>query len=179
VAEQRISRGGSRPLRFPARPAIFWPACSNIVIWAGAEEITDRDQPSRTSRRSLRGSRIVANRPHGILNVFEKLGRTFAMRAVPRLTERAKEPGGRHMLRSVLLAGTAAVVMGATAAMADNKSDCQKGVAMIKAELKKKHPAPRLVTLRKELSDAETEVIEEDWSECLDHIKSARAALSK
>jgi len=83
------------------------------------------------------------------------------------------------MLRSVLLAGTAAVVMGATAAMADNKSDSQKGVAMIKAELKKKHPAPRLVTLRKELSDAETEVIEEDWSECLDHIKSARAALSK
>jgi hypothetical protein len=29
------------------------------------------------------------------------------------------------------------------------------------------------------LSDAETEVIEEDRSECLDHIKTARAALSK
>ena len=63
--------------------------------------------------------------------------------------------------------------------MADNKSDCQKGVAMIKAELKKKHPAPVLVTLGKALSDAETEVIEEDWFECLDHIKTARAALSK
>ena len=83
------------------------------------------------------------------------------------------------MLRSVLLAATAAVTMSATAAMADNKSDCQKGVAMIKAELKNRHPAPVLVTLRKALSDAETEVIEEDWSECMDHIKTARAALSK
>jgi hypothetical protein len=65
------------------------------------------------------------------------------------------------MLRSVLLAATAAVMMSATAAMADNKSDCQKGVAMIKAELKKSHPAPVLVTLRKAFRDAEAEVIEE------------------
>ena len=83
-------------------------------------------------------------------------------------------------MRSVLLTAAAAVMMSATAAIADNKSDCQKGVAMIKGELKKKHPAPVLVTLRKALSDAETEVIEEDyWSECMDHIKTARAALSK
>jgi hypothetical protein len=95
------------------------------------------------------------------------------------LTERAKSIGGQDMLRLVLLAATAAVVMSVTAAMADNKSDCQKGLAMIKAELKKKHPAPVLATLRKALSDAETEVIEEDWSECMDHIKTARAALSK
>jgi hypothetical protein len=82
-------------------------------------------------------------------------------------------------MRSVLLTAAAAVMMSATAAIADNKSDCQKGVAMIKAELKKKHSAPLLVTLRKALSDAETEVIEEDWSECMDHIKTARGALSK
>jgi hypothetical protein len=100
------------------------------------------------------------------------------MRAVLRLTERAKSFGGRHR-RSVLLAATAAVMMSAPAAMADNQSDCQDGVAMIKAELKKEHPAPVLVTLRKALSDAETEVIEEDWSECMDHIKTARTALSK
>ena len=43
------------------------------------------------------------------------------------------------------------------------------------AEWMKQHPAERLAAL----SDAETEVIEEDWSECLDHIKTARAALSK
>ncbi len=47
---------------------------------------------------------------------------------------------------------------------------------MIKAKLKKKHPAPVLITLRKVLSDAETEVMEEDLSECMDHIKTARSA---
>ena len=83
------------------------------------------------------------------------------------------------MLRSVLLAATAVMMMSPIAAMADNKSDCQNGVAMIKAELKKKHPEPVLVTLRKALSDAETEVIEADWSECMDHIKTARTALGK
>ncbi len=79
-------------------------------------------------------------------------------------------------MRSVLLPAAAAVMMSATAAMAGNKSDCQKGVAIIKAELKKKHPAPVLVTLRKALSNAETEVIEEDCSECTDQIKTARRA---
>ena len=50
-------------------------------------------------------------------------------------------------MRSVLLpAAAAAVTMSATAAMADNKFDCQKGVAMIKSELKKKHPARVLVS---------------------------------
>ena len=83
------------------------------------------------------------------------------------------------MLRSVLLGAMAAVMISATAATADNRSDCQKGVAMIKAELKKKHPAPVIATLRKALSDAENEVMEADWSECMDYIKTARAALSK
>jgi hypothetical protein len=41
-------------------------------------------------------------------------------------------------MRSVLLPVAAAVMMSATAALADNKSDCQKGVAMIKEKLKKK-----------------------------------------
>jgi len=83
------------------------------------------------------------------------------------------------MLRSILLISTAAVMMTTTAAMADNKSDCQKGVSMIKAELKKKHPEPVLAALRKALSDAETEVMEADWSECMDYIKAARSALKK
>ena len=82
------------------------------------------------------------------------------------------------MLRSILLT-TAVVTLSATAAMADSKSDCRKGVAMIKAELKKKHPEPVLATLRKALSDAENEVMEEDWNECLDFIKTARDALRK
>jgi hypothetical protein len=82
-------------------------------------------------------------------------------------------------MRSVLLPVAAAVMMSANAALADNKSNCQKGVAMIKAKVRKKHPAPVLVTLRKALSDAETGVREEGWSECMDHIKTARAARSK
>jgi uncharacterized protein YqgV (UPF0045/DUF77 family) len=83
------------------------------------------------------------------------------------------------MLRSVLLAALTVVMVSTNPAMANNKSDCQKGVAMIKAELKRKHPEPVLVTLRKALSDAQTEVIEADWSECMDYIKTARAALHK
>jgi hypothetical protein len=83
------------------------------------------------------------------------------------------------MLRSVLLAVTPAVLMSATSAMADDKSDCQKGVAMIKAELEKKHPERVLVTLRKALSDAELEEAEGDWSDCMKYIKTARASLGK
>ena len=83
------------------------------------------------------------------------------------------------MLRSVPLAVMSVVLMSTTAAMADDKSDCQKGVAMIKAELKKKHPERVLVSLRTALIDAELEVAEEDWSECMNYIKTARAALGK
>ena len=50
---------------------------------------------------------------------------------------------------------------------------------MIKAELKKKHPEPVLVTLRKALSDADLEEVEGDWSDCMKYIKMARAALGK
>jgi hypothetical protein len=63
--------------------------------------------------------------------------------------------------------------------MADDKSDCQKGLAMIKAELKKAHPATVQEALRKALSDAELEEGEQDWSECMTFIKTARAALKK
>lgn len=83
------------------------------------------------------------------------------------------------MLRSLLLGATAAVTMSTTVAITDDKSNCQIGVAMIKAELKKEHPKPVLETLRKALSDAELEVEEKDWSECMNYIKFARAALSK
>jgi hypothetical protein len=83
------------------------------------------------------------------------------------------------MLRSVLLAVMATVWMSTTAAMADDKSDCLKGVAMIKAELKKTHPEAVLEKLRKALSDTDLEVGEQDWSECMNYVKAARAALKK
>jgi hypothetical protein len=82
------------------------------------------------------------------------------------------------MLRSVLLAVTSVAFLTATtAAMADDKSDCMKGVAMIKAELKKKHPEKVLASLRDALSNTDLEVAEEDWSECITYINKARAAL--
>ena len=83
------------------------------------------------------------------------------------------------MLRSALFVAAAAVIMSATAAVADDKSDCQKGVAMIKAELKKNHPKPVQETLRKALSDIDLELGEEDWSECMNYVRTARAALKK
>jgi hypothetical protein len=46
-------------------------------------------------------------------------------------------------MRAVLLPVAAAVTMSATAAMADNKSECQKGIAMIKAELKEETLTPQ------------------------------------
>jgi hypothetical protein len=83
------------------------------------------------------------------------------------------------MLRSFLLALTSAVLMSTATARANDKSDCQKGVAMIKAELKKKHPERVLVTLRSALSDAELEEAEEDWSDCMKYVKTARAVVRK
>jgi len=81
-------------------------------------------------------------------------------------------------MRSVLLAATAARMMSATATMAEKirlperRRDDQGGT-------QEETSATVLVTLHTALSDAETEVIEEDWSECLDLIKTARTALGK
>lgn len=72
-----------------------------------------------------------------------------------------------------LIAATAAP----SGALADQKSDCLKGVAMIKAQLKKKHPQPVLDQLRKALDGAETEVAENDWPECIDFVAGARKAM--
>ena len=81
------------------------------------------------------------------------------------------------MLRLIPFAAALAVVLAAGPALADAKADCTKGVAMIKAELKKKHPPAVIEKLKKALSDAETEVMENDWSECLEFIAAARKAL--
>ncbi len=64
-------------------------------------------------------------------------------------------------------------------AFADSKADCTKGVAMIKAELAKKHPAAVREQLKKALDSAEGEVVENDWGECLDYVAAARKAISK
>ena len=71
------------------------------------------------------------------------------------------------------------MVTSTTSAFADRQSDCIKGVAMIKAQLKQKHPATVLEELRKALSGAEQEVQETDWSECLDYIKAAQKLVGR
>jgi hypothetical protein len=83
------------------------------------------------------------------------------------------------MLRTVAFLAAVVVVASATSAFADRKSDCVKGIAVIKAELKKKHRAPVLDELRKALGGAEQEVQETDWSECLDYIKAAQKAVGR
>jgi hypothetical protein len=65
------------------------------------------------------------------------------------------------------------------AALADQKSDCMKGVAMIKTQLKRKHPQPVLDQLQKALEGAQMEIAENDWPECLDYIGAARKALQR
>ena len=82
-------------------------------------------------------------------------------------------------MRCSVLWISVAVVFGASAALADDKSQCEKGVAMIKAELAKKHPKSVVATLKKALDDADNETLENDWSECVTKIKPARAALRK
>ncbi len=80
--------------------------------------------------------------------------------------------------RSVLLISLVLIALSGPA-FADSKADCTKGVAMIKAELAKKHPAAVREQLKKALDSAEGEVVENDWGECLDYVAAARKAISK
>jgi len=79
---------------------------------------------------------------------------------------------------SVFLASLALIALPCPA-FADRNADCTKGVAMIKVELTKKHPAAVRELLKKALDSAEGEVIENDWGECLDYVAAARKAISK
>ena len=69
--------------------------------------------------------------------------------------------------------------LGITPALADQKTECLRGVSMIKAALTKKHPDDVRERLRQALSNAQNEVVENDWSECATYIAEARKALGK
>ena len=64
-------------------------------------------------------------------------------------------------------------------AWADDKADCLAGVDMIKAEIAKNPPKPVLDRLRKALRDAERELKEGEFDECLDAVNDAKKALRK
>ena len=64
-------------------------------------------------------------------------------------------------------------------AWADQESDCQKGITMLKSEVKKKHPKPVRDQLQKALKDAQKEDGEGDWDECFDAVKAGTRALGR
>ena len=64
-------------------------------------------------------------------------------------------------------------------AWADNEADCQKGIATLKSEVKKKHPRSVRDQLQKALKDAQKEDEEGDWDECLGAVKAGTRALGR
>jgi hypothetical protein len=60
-------------------------------------------------------------------------------------------------------------------ASADAEQDCEKGMAMLKAE----HPKAVRDQLQKVLKDAQKEDEDGDWDECVDAVKAGTRALGK
>jgi hypothetical protein len=83
------------------------------------------------------------------------------------------------MLRAMMFLALLIVFAGANSALADWKSDCLNGVALIKTELRKKHPQAVLDELQKALDRVQIEVMENDWVECREYIAAARKTLQK
>jgi hypothetical protein len=83
------------------------------------------------------------------------------------------------MSRAMMFLASLIVFAGTNSALADWKSDCLNGAALIKAELKKKHPQAVLDELQKALDRVQIEVMENDWVECREYIAAARKALQK
>jgi hypothetical protein len=78
-----------------------------------------------------------------------------------------------------ILLAFAVVMLVSAPAFADQKSDCMKGVSMLKAELKKKHPDDVRQRLQQALSNAQNEVTENDWPECVTFVTEARKGLRR
>jgi hypothetical protein len=83
------------------------------------------------------------------------------------------------MLRAMMFFASLILFAGMNPALADWKSDCLNGVALIKAELKKKHPQAVLDELQRALDRVQIEVLENDWVECREYIAVAQKALRK
>jgi hypothetical protein len=69
------------------------------------------------------------------------------------------------MRKSVWIAGALGLTLAVGPAYADDKSECMKGVAKLKAM--KKLTAKQ----KKQLADAEQEVLEADWPHCLEILR--------
>jgi hypothetical protein len=83
------------------------------------------------------------------------------------------------MIRTLLVAVIFAGFVSATPALADQKSDCLKGEAMLKREMKKKHSQSVQDQLKQALDNVGTEIMESDWPECVGYVAKARQVLKK
>jgi hypothetical protein len=80
-------------------------------------------------------------------------------------------------MKALLLALAFVGFVWAAPARADDATDCQAGIDMIKAELAKKPSPAAAKKLEKALKDAEREAGEKEYSECFEAIEDAKAAL--
>jgi hypothetical protein len=83
------------------------------------------------------------------------------------------------MIRRLLVAAIVAAFVSGRPALADQKSDCLKGDAMLKREMKKKHSQSVQDQLKQALDNVGTEIMESDWPECVAYVAKARQVLNK
>jgi hypothetical protein len=78
------------------------------------------------------------------------------------------------MHHRIWLVAAALLLLTASSAWADDRSQCLAGIKAIKAAIAKKPPQPVLDRLKRALDSAQQEEFEKDWDECLDAIKEAK-----
>ena len=83
------------------------------------------------------------------------------------------------MLNRFAVAALVALLLVPAQAWAGSEADCQKGITMLKSELKKKHPKQVRDQLQQALKNAQKEDDEGDWDECNGAIKAGTRALGK
>lgn len=81
-------------------------------------------------------------------------------------------------MKSLPLAALA-LALAATGAAADDKGNCNKGIAFIEAQIAAKPADPVLKKLQKALRDAKRELAEAEFDECLDAVRDAEKATGK
>ena len=77
------------------------------------------------------------------------------------------------MRKRIWLAAATLLLLTASSAWADDRSQCLAGIKAIKAAIAKRPPQPVLDKLKHALDSAQQEEFEKDWDECLDAIKQA------
>jgi hypothetical protein len=77
------------------------------------------------------------------------------------------------MRNRILLAAAAFMLLTASSAFADDRSQCLAGIRAIKAAIAKKPAPPVLDKLKQALDAAQQEEFEKDWDECVDAVKKA------